>query len=200
MLLRSVLIGAFALLATVTPASAATIVFQDTFAPAAEIFMNATSSAACIGTSGLVDTVAPAGSCQTLSFTQELTGYDNPPDVLQSATLSLWIRDDGGGGDGAEKFTLNLEGFTPWTAQAPGNSGPVQFGPVSIFAQVVSDGLLSVLLTANSGDFYFVSSVLDAEWIENSSVEAVATPEPASLFLFAAGASVIAFRLRKKNA
>lgn len=200
MLIRSVLIGSFALMAAVSPVSAATITFQDTFAPADNVFMNATSSAECIGTSGLVDTVAPAGSCKTLSFTQELTGYTNPPDVLQSASLSIWIRDDGGGGDGAEKFTLNLDGFTPWTAQAPGNSGPVQFGPVSIFAQVVADGLLSVLLTANDGDFYFVSSILNAEWIENSSVEAVATPEPASLFLFGAGAAFIAFRLRKKSA
>jgi hypothetical protein len=31
-------------------------------------------------------------------------------------------------------------------------------------------------------------------------VEAVATPEPASLFLFGAGAAFIAFRLRKKSA
>lgn len=200
MLLRSLPVALFAIFLAGVPADASTITFQDTFDPA-DVFMAASSSIDCAGTNGIVDTVAPSGTCRTLSYSHLLTGYPAPPNVLQSASLTVYFRDDGGHGDGSEKFTLTGDGSGLWTAQEPGNSGTVAFGPLSVFAQVVSDGALSILVTAATGDLYFVKSVLDAEWLERDSNEhPVPTPEPASLLLFGAGAIFVGHRIRKAKA
>jgi hypothetical protein len=199
------LLGSFAIALAATlgvsvPAAASTIVYQDTFDPA-DVFLSAASAVACTGTNGLVDTVAPGGTpatpCLSLWYSHQLTGFDEF-DVLDSATFTIYFRDDAGQADGSEKFTVSGDGTAFWAAEEPGGGGnTVQYGPLSVMAQVLADDYLNILVTANTGDLYFMSSTLDASWTEGFDDDVVATPEPASLLLFGAGAIAIASRIRK---
>lgn len=196
MLLRSLGVALFATFVAAAPAAAATITFQDIFDPVLTVGM-AEGAAACTGTNGVVDTVAPVegGPCGTLSFNQVLAGYSNALNVLESATLTLYMHDDGGPGDGTEKFTLTADLTTLFTeGPIPGSGNPT--GPVSVFAEVMGDGILSVLLTAAVGDFRFDRAILDASWSDRV-VPPTPVPEPASLLLLGAGAIAVAHRVRK---
>jgi hypothetical protein len=181
------------------PAAASTI-YQDTFNPA-DVFLSAAGTLSCTGTNGLVDTVAPEGTpaapCLSLTYSHQLTGLGEF-DTLDSATFTVYFRDDGGAADGSEKFTLTGDGTSFWTTEEPGGSGnPVPYGPLSVMAQVLADQTLNILVTANTGDLYFLHSTLDYVVSTGLSDELVPTPEPASLLLFGAGAVAIAARIRK---
>jgi hypothetical protein len=194
-MLRKLAIALFTTFVAAAPVAAATITFSDTFDPA-DVFLSDAVTQECVGTND-PDLVAPVGDCKTLSFSQTLLGYSNPPDVLQSATLTLYLRDDFGSGDGTDKFTLTGDLTSLFTTPDEPNVNS-NFGVVSVFAQVLGDGVVNLLLTATEGDFYFEKAVLNASWGENSDNEEPApVPEPASLLLLGAGAIIVAHRVRR---
>lgn len=209
MLLRSLRTALFAMLIASAPAGAATITFQDVFDPA-DVFMVDSSSVACAGTNlagVLTDTATPSGGCNSLSFTHTLIGY-RPSDTLQSATITVYVKDDGN--DSAEKFTLSADLNAYWTkADIPGSGDSSAFGPLSVFAEVVGDGVLSILIRSDFsagrnhvGDFYFQKSVLNAEWLADAQdpEPPLPAPEPMSLLLFGTGAVLVAQSIRKARA
>src|SRR5688500_1756093 len=91
-------------LIVVPAASADPITFSDTFDPANVFFVS--SGSACTGTNGVTDSTS-ASTCQTLSWTHLLPGFNALTDTLTSATLSLWFYDDGD--NAAEKVDVTLE-------------------------------------------------------------------------------------------
>src|SRR5688572_26496438 len=157
--LRSFAVAVVATLGASVPAAASTIAYQDTFAPA-PVFLSAASDVACTGTNALADTVAPGGTtefpCLSLWYSHQLTVGEF--ETLDSATFTVYFLDDAGNADGSEKFTLTGDGSPFWTSEEPGGGGNSEqpYGPLSVFAQVLADNKLDILVTANVGDLYFL--------------------------------------------
>jgi hypothetical protein len=195
-MLRKLAVALFVTLVAAAPAAADSITYTDTF-EAGDVFMSDAVATECVGTSGTPDTLAPSDPCKTLSFTQQLIGYSKPPDELISATLTLFLRDDRGGSDGEEFFSLTGDLASLFTTPSTPNVNS-NYGIVSVFAQVLDDGVVNLILTATEGDFWFEKAVLSGTWLENSdNEEPLPTPEPASLLLLGMGAIGIAYTVRK---
>ncbi len=204
---------ALAALAFASSSYASTISYTSTFDPAA-VLMNS-SGGTCTGTNyedSTTDTVSgqSGGSCLSLAFSHELVGYSNPPDALQSATLTLYFHDDGDPSNtdssgNPESVTILLDqGLL--TQLSIGevlltNNGSSTL-PYDVFAQVSPDGLLSVLLGVGpsgfgQNDFYFDKSELSAEWLTDGAQN---IPEPASLLLVGSGLGAAVMRFRRRSA
>jgi hypothetical protein len=192
---RLLAVALVATFAAATPAAAATIDFQDIFDPSG-VFLSASGVNQCdgINLAGDGSDSVTGTLCSSLSFSQTLTGYVSPPNVLQTATLQIWLNDDGPGGvPDAEPETFTLTGITDiWTNLSVGSPT----GPLDVFAQV-SNGVLNLLLTATTGDFHFDKAQLDATWLDQDEPEVPPVPEPASLLLLGAGAIAVAYQVRK---
>jgi hypothetical protein len=191
-MLRKLSAALFVTLLAAAPAGAAPMTFEDVFDPT-DVLLTTAVATACVRDNG-ADTITPEDPCKTLSFTQALVGYSNPPDVLQSATLTLYLRDDGN--DSADKFTFTGDLTSLFSSPDEPNVNS-NFGIVSVFAQVLNDGMVNLILTATQGDFYFEKAVLNAAWNTGDSEEPAPVPEPASLLLLGTGAIAVAYRIRK---
>ena len=86
---------------------AAPIYLTNTFDPVDVLFNRAGGS--CIGTNGATDTVAGAtgGSCDDLTFTHWLDGFNAVTDTLREASLTLTFHDDDD--NSAEKFRFYVD-------------------------------------------------------------------------------------------
>jgi hypothetical protein len=198
MSLRLVAVALAATLATVTPAAAATIDFTDIFDPGS-VFLRADGSNQCVGTNIEGTTVGDsvAGTlCESLTFTQSLTGYVSPPNVLQSATLQIFLIDDANDPIPGETFTVTGDLTNLWTNLAVVGGGDPT-APISVFALLAGDGLLNLIVSATSGDFHFDKAILNATWLDRDEEEPPPVPEPASLLLLGAGAIAVAYQVRK---
>jgi hypothetical protein len=182
-------------------AAAATIPFTDMFNPADILFDN--SGGTCTGDND-TDTVSgqAGGKCSSLSFVHTITGFSDPPDTLNGATLSLFFQDDEAGESAADKVEITLGSsptfdFTLANSNTPGSSSP---GALTVTALVTPGGLLTVQLERKAGDFYFAHSVLSGSFESNPTVEIDAVPEPANLVLLGIGLFAIArTRLKRRR-
>ena len=182
-------------------AAAATIPFTDMFNPAAVLFDN--SGGSCTGNNN-TDTVSGqvGGKCSSLTFVHTITGFSDPPDTLNGATLSLFFHDDEADESAADKVDITLGSsptfdFTLANSNTPGSSSP---GALTVTTLVSAGGLLTVQLERKSGDFYFAYSVLSGSFEDNPSVEVDAVPEPANLVLLGFGLLAISrTRLKRRR-
>src|SRR5262245_16468366 len=117
------------------------------------------------------------------SNTSSDDGFNSGSDTLNSATLSLVLIDDSIF-DGSEVVQLSFDG-TPTTF----GFNILGSGQFDISVGQLTDGILNVVLTQQSGDFYFGGSTLQAQGDRGSVTDpsAVHAPEPSTLLLLGAG-------------
>ena len=179
---------AFVWLGLATPSRAATVQLQDIFDPADLLFAK-DSEGICIGDNATDTVSGEAAGCLSLLYSITLS-----PEAFTSASLDLYLRDDGDHGNNPEAVRITLDSIVAGEYSIV--NSPFTF---DVLASISPDGLLNVFLERGSqgqgqADFYFDKGVLNAEWDDGTDVDAV--PEPASLLLIGAGFAAAAYRRR----
>jgi len=211
--IRYVVLAGMVNIGFITAAHATPITYSNTFDPNPDVFF-VKDGGACIGDSA-TNTVAGFGAnggCNTLSYSQTLTGFNASTDTLTSALLTLTFHDDADTSE--ETFDLSFDGTL---IQNNGliTNGSTSGAPFDIAFDVStyidpSTGALTAVLIGrgNQGlpnDFYFDKSVLTGVGIRNSGDgvssfdPAVPVPEPASLLLLSTGLIAVARGLRRRS-
>jgi hypothetical protein len=140
--------GALGSLAALPGAAlAASVVFTDIEGPGLHQCISA-SAAACAGGS-------PSSGSATLTMDITEHGFV-AGSLITEATLTLTLADDGGAGDGSEKLDLELDGVTVQSNANVNHSIVITFSDFDDLA----DGLLTVELSARSGDFFLEAATL----------------------------------------
>ena len=129
-----------------------------------------------------VKITAPGYKEFMFDFTDDAPPFQVGVDDIYKATLKVWVRDDGGRRDGAESFTITIDGanlYTGHTWNFHDYSGLINgTGLTSLNA----DGKLLTRLTATQGDFWFEKMSLTANGCDYTSV-----PEPTTMLLLGLG-------------
>lgn len=136
----------------------------------------------------------------THNITDGASGYQAGIDSITSAALSIWLYDDNFFGDipllgdGSETVGFRLDNGV-WTATRAVDS---TFWSLDQFdfavSSLLSDGLLNVVIRANSGDFRFGGSLLTVNGDRTS------VPEPGTLGLLGLGLLAAGFAKRRRSA
>jgi hypothetical protein len=162
----------------------------DVYDPANDIYFD-NGGAAC--TSASVGAV-----CASLAYSHDLTAHGFVPglsslDQLTGGLLEIVFRDDEDDRPN-EAFKITLENILQPGAHDAAT--PFSFSGISgmLLWSLQQDGVLSVLLERQNGDFVFEKSTFTAYGRQ----EAQAVPEPASLLLFGMGAVAAGARVSRR--
>jgi hypothetical protein len=198
MLRLKLLLGCLAICLLVpATARASLITFSDVYDPL-DVFFSGQSGTSCTGTDGVVDTTS-ATTCESLTWTQKLPGYNSSTDSLTGGTLTLTAYNDSTDNNQAFDLLIDLLPFTRTITDGSTLLAPDKFA-FTILSQLV-DGGVDVTLTSSNGNhnFYFAQSLLEASGVRVTGggpggvfsptldTVAVATPEPATLLLVGFG-------------
>jgi hypothetical protein len=132
-------------------------------------------------------------------------GYRPGVDSLWSASLAIWLFDDAlfGDlpliGDAGETVGFSFDAGSWTSSQQVGGNLFLWDRFDFIVTSLLNDGLLSVTIRANRGDFYFGSSRLTASGDRNPNGGVVPVPEPAMLTLLGFGLLGLAFAMRRRR-
>lgn len=125
-------------------------------------------------------------------------------DTITSASLTLWLYDDAFFGDlpyigdAQETVSFNFDGGSWSSAQAVGGNALIgdAFSFFSL-ANLLSDGLITVGVGGQSGDFKFDKSFLTVRGDKAGGVTSV--PEPGTLMLFGLGLLGVGVASRRRR-
>lgn len=155
------------------------------------------------------------GGTESITFSQSISNFLNGFvagfDTLNSAMLSIFLKDDATGDNETYKFTLgssstqtangnglnDIDGYSVWTGPNWWNWTSVPDAPGSVTEMVSfnskaltdlrADGAINITIQALSGDFIFEKSVLTADVTRGSILPPAAVPEPTTVALFGLG-------------
>ena len=142
------------------------------------------------------------GACRSLTYTHSLAGFNASTDALTDATLRLWLYDDNSFFDfwQAETFDLSFGSnfFNGVSIANLSSNGSPTNASYDVDGSVVN-GLLTLTISRDYGDFYFARSTLDANGTRTDLV-AAQTPEPGTWVLMGTGlVGLLGYGWRRKQ-
>jgi hypothetical protein len=174
------------------------------FAVAAISLISSVASAGVItstytntGASDVINTSNPYNF--TFDLTQLPIGYNAGVDTIGSASVLFTLKDTGPASNETFTFSVGLNNLFLGNGSAVPNSGQ-DYGAFSItnapLSSLSNTGKVNVRITANTGEFRFVSSTLTADVTLGDDSPAL-VPEPLTLALMGIGLAGIATARRK---
>jgi hypothetical protein len=182
-----------------------TIVYNEKFNPA-DILLNAT------------------GPVKSVTWTFDLTdnnGWETQGQVFTNGVIKLDVQDDKGAGDGSEKGLFTYEGNKSTKKATQSDINSAYWKNIFIVdSSVFGDGIVSVTLTATTGDFWFrglqltvmsnytpdlsafVPNLRLPEFTNtgvNEGTNIAPVPEPTTMLLFGTGIAGLAAVSRRKR-
>lgn len=193
--------GTLGIVLTAATANAAPITWQHVFDPSPDVYFSADGSAC---TSASI-----AASCDSLTYLHDLTTDGFVPGVLSSDQItggSLEIRffdDPNDPGGQAEMVKIDLDGLALGGTESGSQTFTMGSFSLAVLTSLQQDGILSVKLRHQAGDFYFDYSTLTADGTRQDSGEGsgpgATVPEPATMMLFGTGALGFLTRARRRG-
>ena len=193
--------GTLGILLIAATANAEPITWTHIFDPSPDVYFSAGGSAC---TSASI-----AASCDSLTYLHDLTTDGFVPGVLSSDQItggSLVIRffdDRNDPGGQAEMVKIDLDGLALGGNESGSQTFTMGSFSLAVLTSLQQDGILSVKLRHQAGDFYFDNSTLTADGTRLDSDEDGDTgptvPEPATMMLFGTGALGFLTRARRRG-
>lgn len=193
--------GTLGILLTAATANAGPITWTHIFDPGSDVYFSADGSAC---TSASI-----AASCDSLTYLHDLTTDGFVPGVLSADQItggSLQIRffdDANDPGGQAELVKIDLDGLALGGTESGSQTFTMGSFSLAVLTSLQQDGILSVKLRRQTGDFYFDNSILTADGTRQDSGEGSGTeptiPEPATMMLFGTGALGFLTRARRRS-